>query len=472
MKKLTALLLIFIFAFSSICVNAEVPKFLIEEYNNYSADYSFSVEFESTDELVSLLKELEMPDEIENFIDIKALISSILSQETKMQIQANVSNDLRKAEIGLCASSQESVTFNPNFTLSADSKLGMWIRYDLDAQIPVYEIIYSAPFLNKYMVINIFEMLPDDEAKVQMFNYIDSILSPEFLESAKQFTKKLLEDHADIKLSGAVCTVKFDNEALIAIINELIDFIAEQVAPTMPEDLATDIYSEIPKLGDIQLLGKNGIAYKYSLVSGKVSNIDLSADVSVNIPDIVAAAGGEWDYESDGILDFMIKSNVKVTKIGSTKVDFPALTEQNSFSLMDMMPEYTEPDYGYYEEVYPYYYTSAYTDELPVINGEIYVPLRALLEDAYSDTVLINYENGIINVNCPHFEGFTHLKLTENSNIVYADNTAHKVSKVIIKNGITYVGRTLFEDLFGWEIGSADHDMLYDEYYVSFYTSR
>lgn len=474
MKKLTALLLIFIFAFSAVCVNADVPKFLLEEYNNYSADYSFSLEFESTDKLVSLLKELEMPDEIENFVDIKALISSILSQGLQMQLQANISNDLRKAEVGLCAASQDSVTFNPNFTLSADSKLGMWIRLDLDAQIPVYEIVYSAPFLNKYMVIDVFEMMPDDETKLQFFNYIESILNSDFLENTKEFSTKLLEEHADIKLSGAVCSVKFDNDALITIINEFITFMAEEISPMLPEYADTDIYSEIPKLGDIQLLGENGITYKYSLVSGKISNIDLTADISINIPDIVAAAGGEWGYESDGILDFMAKSNMKLSKIGNTKVDFPVLNEQNSFSIMDMMPEYTEPDYDYgdYEEEYPYFYTSAYTNELPVLGGEIYVPLRALLEDAYGDTVNLEYENGIVNVNCQHFNGFTHLKLTENSGIAYTDNTAHKVSKVIIINGTTYVGRTLFEDLFGWEMDSATHDMLYDEYYVSFYTSH
>ncbi len=469
MKKLTALLLIFVFAFSSVCTNAKVPKFLLEEYNNYSADYSFSVVFESTDELVALLKELEMPDEIENFVDIKALISSILSQGMEIQLQANASKDLRKAEIGLCTTAQKSVTVNPNLTVSADSKLGMWIKLDLDAQIPVFEIIYSAPFLNKYMVINVFEMLPDDETKAQFFTYIESIFSSEFVDATKEFSAKLLEEHADIKLSGSICTVKFDNNALIDIINEYITFMSNQTYPTMPEYANTDIYSEIPKLGNIQLLGDKGITYKYSLVSGKISNIALTADVSINIPDIITASGGEWVYQSSGILDFMVKSNVKITKIGSTKVNFPILTQQNSFSIMDMMPEYTEPDY---EEIYPYFYTSTYTDELPVISGEIYVPLRALLEDAYGDTVHLSYENGIINVNCKHFDGFTHLKLTENSEFAYTDNTLHKVSKVIIKNGTTYVGRSLFEDLFGWNMTSATHDMLYDEYYVSFHTSK
>jgi len=475
MKRTLALILTFVFAFSMITANAALPKFLTEEYTNYTSDYSITMSFESSDEIIALLKELEMPDEVENFVNLKSLLESLLSQGAQMTLQADISEDFRKAELALTSDMKYSVIVNSNLSVGADMKMGMWLKMDLSAETPVFEVIYSHPMLNKYMVIDIFEMT-DDEGKVQMLTYLDNVFSREFLDSITDFSVELIEKYADIRTLGTTCTVKFDNESLLAMLGELFPFIFETVESTMSNAFADDpalsfedVYGGFPDLSGIQILGENGISYKYSLLSGKISAVDMSADISIDISKIAEAFGGEWLYESKGILDFLISGKVKMTKLGKTKVTFPVLTAENSFSFMDMMPEAPEEDYEY-EPSYPYYYASAYTTYLPVIDGEIYVPLRAIMEDAYYDQVVLEYDNGIITARSHYFPDFTVLKLSENSDTAFTDSIKHKVSKVIIKDGTTYVGKSLLEDLFGWELGSAYYDMISKEYSVSFYT--
>ncbi len=501
MKRFALIILTIILAFSMITASAEVPRFMTENYNNYTADYGFTITFESSDEIVALLEEIEMPEEVNNFIDVKALLKSVLSRGMQMKLQMNISDDYRKAEYALTADSQQEINLNSNLSVDINSKMGIWMRMDLDADEPVMEIIYSLPVLNKYMVIDVFEMLPDDTQKAAVLDVLNSVYSPDYIDSVKEYSMELLEKHAEIKVSGVNCTVKLDNAGLVAMMGDLFPVvfaklgdmlanvpIAEQEAASIgiiggadgPTSILIEHEAEndstfafVPDMSGFQILGEEGITCKYSLFSGKVSTIDVAADISFDISTFVTSiTGEEWEPEAKALLEFAASAKIKLTNIGKTKVELPKLTTENSFNIMDMMPEYDEPmDYtDDYVPSYPYYSAWAECKELPVIDGEMYVPLRAVLEDAYYDQVSIGYDKGKIIMESEYFPDFKTLMIHENSTVAYMDGNERTISKVIVKDGTAYVGRTFFEELFGWELSYAYHDLINNSYEVSFYT--
>ena len=475
MKKITALLLTLILTLSALTANAALPEYLTREYNNYSADYSFSLSFDSSEELVSLLKEINIPEEVEYFVDLKALLETLLSQGMTMKLEANIDNNFRKAELALTADAQSAVTVNQNLSIAADTKMGMWMKMDLDAQTPVLEVIYSYPFLNKYMVIDVFELMDSIDQQEQVLTALNTVFNKEFLNSFRNFSAELMEKYAEIKIGGTYCTVKFSNEAIINMVADAMQYTADMMSGLVPQSEDTsvfgDIYEELPPINDIQILGENGLTYKYSLSAGKLSGAEMTADISIDISKLASELfGTEWTYESKGILDFTAKSNMKLNNVGSTRVSFPTLNADNSFTLADLINTSTPEEYIPAEPEYPYYFVSVYTEELPIKNEEIYVPLRQTLEDAYEDSVTLEYKNGVVTAVCEYFPDFKKLKLTENSAVAYTDSSKINTPTVFIKDGVTWVGTSLFEDVFGWEMYEVTHDILADEYYVSFTT--
>ncbi len=479
MKRTISIILMMVFAFSFVTANAEVPKFLTESYSNYTGEYSVSLSFESSDDIIALLEEMEMPEEVNNFVDLKALLESLLSYDAQMLLQADMSDDLRKIELGLTAETLYKVDINSNLNVSADMKMGMWMKMDLDAEKPVFEIIYSHPMLNKYMVIDVFEMVTDENERTEMFKALNGIFNEEYITSIQETSISLMEKYADIKMSGATCTVKIDNAGFTAMMDELVPVIfntTEEMMSAEQGDIdwayTDEVFNEIPSFAGLKILGDKGLTCKYSLLSGKISKAEMKMDLDVDISNLVTYfSGEEWQYKSKGKLDFDMGAVVKVSNIGRTKVVLPVLTQENSFDIMDMMPEPYVPEGEVYEKQYPNFYAMGYVDYLPVIDGDVYVPVRPTFESAYDDQVEIKYNNGIITLHSQYFPGFTQLKLVVGSGTVYADAKEYKTSEVLEKNGVSYVNYKLIEDVFGWELSSAYYDMINKTYDYYFYTT-
>lgn len=473
MKKTISIILAMMFAFSFVTANAEVPKFLTEDYNNYTGYYSVSLSFESGDDIIALLEELEMPDEVNNFVDLKALLKSLFSYDGQMLLQADISDDFHKVELSLTSETVYKLDINSNLSVDADMKMGMWMKLDMNEENPVFEIIYSHPMLNKYAIINVFEMAGENE-KEEIFKALEGIFDEEYIKAIQETTTSLMEEYADIKMSGSVCTVKIDNDGFTAMMDELMNTIPEMMVENSENaDPAymDEAFSEIPSFVGMKILGDGGLVYKYSLLSGKISKIEMSMDLDVDVSNLVTCLTGEdWEYESSGRLAFQMKSIVKISKIGKTKVDFPVITDENSFDIMEMMPESYEPEGDVKEKEYPNFYAEGCVDYLPVIDGDIYVPVRATFTSAYEDQVEIQYNDGIITLGSNYFPGFTQLKMVVGSGIVYADAKEYKTGNVIERNGVSYVNYKLIEDVFGWEISSAYYDMINKTYDYYFYT--
>lgn len=479
MKRLVSIILAMVFAFSFVTANAEVPKFLTETYTNYTGEYSLSLSFESSDDIIALLEEMEMPDEVNNFVDLKTLLKSLLSYDAKMLLQADMSDDFKKIDLGLTADTLYKVDINKNLNVAADMKMGMWMKIDLNAENPVFEVVYSHPMLNKYMKINVFEMAADEAEKAEILRVLNGIFNKEYITAIQETSVSLLEQYADIKMSGAACTVKIDNEGFTAMLDELVPVIADMTSKMMmaaepgytDEVYMDETFGGIPSFAGLKILGDGGMTCKYSLLSGKISKAEMSVDLDIDISDLFTCfTGEEWEYESKGNLAFEMGATIKVSNLGRTKVNFPVLTDENSFDIMEMMPETHGPEGEEHEKQYPNFYAGDSVDYLPVVDGEIYVPVRTTFISAYDDRVKIEYNNGIITLHSSYFPGFTQLKLVVGSEIAYADAKEYKTGKVLEKNGVSYVSYKLIEDVFGWTLSSAYYDMVNKTYDYYFYT--
>lgn len=484
MKKIVSMLIALLVAFSVITVSADVPEALSKMYTNYSCDYKISITFESSDDIIALLEEMEMPEEVDNFVDLKALLKSVLTNETRMNLQADISEDFSKVKIGITSDSSQTIDVNSNLNIGINTKLGMWLNMDFGTEEPVFEIIYSHPFLNKYMIIDLFEMPMDETEKAQIIDAVKSVFNKDFMTSVQGYATELLEKYADIKILGSNCIVKIDNDGLTSMIDDAIEYVSKQMQgiadETMSDEMADEVvalYSEIPSVKGMQFVGEDGITINYSLGFDNITNMEMDADININIANIYTQmTGGEWLYQSEGVLRFKLTEEAKMSKISKTKVDFPELTDDNSFSFVEMM--YQEEDYEDYDEyyeyepIYPNYYVYNTVDYLPVIDGKIYFPLRDTMIDAYEDTVGITYDNGVITMTSDYFPGYSNLELSVGSGNVFTDGNMHTVDPVIKVNNVVYANRTFFEEILGWSLWYANYDMLNFEYTYEFVSSR
>lgn len=483
MKRFMSFIIAAVMVFTAFSAFAQTSELKLEPMYNYTADCTFKMTFDSSKEVAALLKEINLYDTFENYVDVEALLQSLFSLETKMFMQGDVSEDMKKAQIAITADGFQTIDVNKNLDVSIASKTGMWLIYDFsDIQSPVYELIYSYPFMNKYMTVNIFDIIPEEE-KSTFIETISSLLTPEYAAGVNAFALALINKHADVTASFKTVTVKIDNEALIAIIEDIIPYIFAQTEDFLGDTLSKEELAQMGKalaglsLDGLQLLGKDGIVIKYNLKNGVISTESVNADFCVDISKLYTMlTGGEWNFISDGKIEFTISVDAAVSKVGTTKVQFPKITEENSVSLSDMIKENmqsaipeTETET---EQEYPYWYAGCEASSLPVINGDIYVPLRATLESAYEESVQISFESGVVTAVSNYFPGFNTMVLSNGSDKVYFDNAEKTTGTVIIENGTTYVSSKLFTDIFGWYFSDATYDILGNSYWYGFYTMQ
>jgi len=466
MKKAVSLILAMLIM--TMCVFADIPEFLTMPVTNATTTSSISITFDSSEDIAALLDEIEIPEEIGYFVDLKSLLKTLLSYEGKATVQADISDDYKKLKLGLTLDSVQNVDVNTNLNIGVNSKMGMWMNVDFSAEQPVMEYIYSLPIMNKYFKMNMAEFV-NSEALSAMAEFYEK----EYIDSISKNAMGTLVKYADIEKSGSRYTIRLDNDGFASFADEILQY-TWTIMNEMNNDADMSIIGEMPSVKGWKLLGENGFVCTYTTRNGKITKAEESIDISVDISEIYkAATGEEWAYSSNGLLDFTITAKSEISNVGSTKVTFPKLTAENTIEMSDFIPEYemAEQEYEYLPEVtYPNYYVSESCSKLMMIDGNLYVPLRQTLDAAYGETVAINYDNGVITATSEYFPVFKKLTLTVGSDKVYADENEYLMGDVIEEDGISYVNSAVFCDLFGWELSWAEYNMLDNWYHYTFYT--
>ncbi len=476
MKKLTALVLSFVMLLTSFTAFADDLDFLINGPKNYSADYSVSITFDSAEDIALLLNEINMPSQIELFADVKELLSSLFSVGGTMNVKADMNDDYSKMKMSVTMDGDYGVDFNQNLAFSVDVKMGMWMEIDLsDLENPIYRIVYSHPMLNKYLDMDVFEMLPEEQ-RFMMAALFRSFINKDFIDETSLFIKELYEKHADIKTSFNTLKINIDNDGFVAMMDEMLPWLVSKISSLFPTgeagaDMVMPVY---PSFKGLKILGDEGIKFEYNNRTGTVKT---TTDISISLSDICTNyLGMEWMFESKGNIDFTVVEEGKIYDEKSTKVEFPVLTEENCVTfeqfieLLNPAPQ-PEDDYYYEEDVsYPWFYAYCESTYLPEVDGSIYVPLRALVESAYEDTVEMTYSKGVVTMTSEYFTNFESVSFKSGEDVAYVDGTAIPVGKIVIHDGVTYVSSAFFENVFGWTLDSATYDIMNGIYYFGFFT--
>ncbi len=476
MKKFISIFLSIMFCFSALVANASsIPEFMNKTYNNYTADYKLSMKLDNAEEIVSFLSELKMPEEISNFIDVKSLIDSLCQVNSDINVQAEISDDFRRVKAALTAETEQNIVFNRNYDTSYRAKAGMWLDMDIDSKKLV--IIYSTPLNDKYAVIDFSKDAPQ-EVSDMIFDAYDKMFNREFMEKNNKEIISIATKHADIKMRGNTCTVKYDNDGFSALIDEVMDYaikMSSEIYASFGEEF---VDYDIPSFKGIKLLGDKGITCTYKLSGNKIKSVSEKWDMSISLSDIFTKfTGAPWQYEFSGDIKLTLETDVNVSKIGTTKALMPNLTEENSFSITEMFGMGYD-EYGYETEEWEMPKVSLWVwgdTDIDTFDGErYYMPLRNCIEEAYYGMADINYENGLVTVltDCGDAEQDISVSLKVGENSATVNGTVYEnIGTFKIIDGSVYAGVDFYEKCLGWTLEYLQKDLLTGSLSYEFYTS-
>ncbi len=476
MKKLLTLVLASLLLITNVFAAADIPEFMQKEYNNYTASYKISMTFDNAQSIVAFLEEVEMPEQIEYFVDLKTLLKTLLSCDGEMFLQADMSEDFKKIKLALTTEEKYYIEPNSNLDITINSKEGLWLNIDLTKEgNEVFEMIVLSPIQNKYLKMDLAQYLAQEE-----MDMLKSVFSKEYIESISKPLVESLYKYVKFEGSGSKYTMTLDNEGFSQYCADIFGMMAQISASsqemTQEEMIMMAAFTEIFK--NMKFLGDDGLVCEYTLDGMNIIHESSRADIEMDISKMFELLTGQaWQYENRLSLDFTFSTDCDISKVGSTTVEFPVLTEENSFTLEDVMPSPVPDDDYYYEEdgwveepEYPYWYVGEECQYLPVVNGQIYVPLRQTLEAAYENTVTIDYNKGVINVSSKYFPGGQNLKMTVGESTVYFGEFPFETGEILLVGGTTYVPAKLFCEGFGWELVYAGYSLIDGYYYYEFYT--
>ena len=465
MKKIISVILSAAIMLSSgISAFAKLPDALTKLYTNYTCNQTVTLSLKNADDFVALLDEMEYSGILEKYIDMEMLIKSLFTNNSQMNIQTDISDNFDKILVGMTADTTQTLDLNPNFKMNATSKEGMWVEMEISDDEPVFKIIYQQPYMNKYMVVDMMKAPLEESERAEMISFIRRILSKDGFLQIQSKAEEIIQKYAVTGYKGKYFCVDIDNAALVNIFNELMNYVGELIGE---EDVVT-----IPD--GVNFLGDGGISVKYSIFNNNISSAKTDVDLKLDISELYELDGSVWEYESDGIIECELTSEVKYTNISRTKVVFPEITAENSIDLIEELAVEPEEEYEEYEEneEYPKYWVSDYFSYIYTEGDEIYIPLRSLMVAAYDEQVQISYNNGVITLSSEYFPGFKELVITVGNETAYADGMSVHIGKTAIKDDTTYITASTIEDIFGWELVDASYNFVYDEYSYAFYTKN
>lgn len=473
MKKFISFVLVLLLVTVSAC--AQTPDFL-KQGINYTADYNVTLTFENPQVVKELMEEFDASTEkLSYFMDVEAFFDTLVSGSSTCNIKADMLEDYKELKMSVVSDASKHIEFNSNLNFDINSKSGMWLDVNLKNKDDFkFDIIYRTPVMDKLFYISADDFADNVDIE-KIFDGVSEFLNKEYIESLNSKIADIYAKYSKIEGSGNNYVLTLDNDGFIAMVNELIALINEEIAKNniMSVD---DEPVKIPFVKQCKILGEEGIRCDVALKDGNIIMKKITADIDVDIASVYKAiTGNECEEKFKRVLSFNIEATTQLYDHGTTVVEYPVITEDNSVTISDLNKSYYgEDDYSDYETSvnYPVWYIYETAPQLPVVNDEIYVPLRKTLEAAYEDSLIIEYQNGVITAQSEYFDGFDNVIVEIDKDTVIAGENVYTYGKPIVIDNTIYVSSKLFEEVFNWTISEASYDILLREYHFGFYTEE
>lgn len=469
MKRITTVLLITILLISSTTVYGMTEDEVLEALynNNYlSGEINHTMTFEPTEPLPS-------------FMDPDGLLTTMLSEakfdyvikydmneeHTKLQMQIDMMLDVGYYNI---------------------YGMKMWIDFDFsDDEAYVNRVIIKESDDELYQVLDYSELMPEVGIQEQMILSYEELLS-----IAEELNHKILEIQAfEPKAMDEKFIISIDEATLKLIAKEILltmgDYFEEKIGTAFDEleaessiyrdsvynslnnneslgDYREEIEGFFETIEDVQLFEEEAIVISYEFDDkDQIKSQEISININTNMAELL----GLFETEIPGIteensqLKLALNFYTQYTNLNvPMDIEFPVLTSENS---VDIYPEnqselkqMTVLINGEYRDF----------DIKPVrLNGTLYMPLRAFINQVEDHDEHLKYNQGKLTVET---EDKTVEFAIDTKTITVNGEESTMASPVIIMNGNTMVPMELLQKIYTFEyqtVSDGDLEFLYIE---------
>lgn len=450
MKKITIAVLCLTMLFF---VNCKALDFTKKTTKNYTSTGEFSLHVKNVDELYELIYNIES-DQYVGFWNYNTFFKSMLTSDGTVNIKSDVSDDYKNIKLYMDAGYKYDVKANSLVSARIDVNAALWLDVNMsDVQNPKFDIIVASPFSDEYYYIDLLKILDkDDTKKLALLLAATNSIDKEALENMNSFSAEYLEKYAVPSEENGIYTIKLNNDELFEYIDAVLNYSYNMFASKMSFGRDKEVKNAF-SLKDLELkiLGEDGITVVYGTKDGKPEYSSFLCDVNFELREIFELFGKKYPLDKNFCVDaeFSIKSDY--TEIGSTKVEIPEITEDNSISIADRI-------YPPMPVIPRYYVNIEYDDVLNV--EEYYVPFDELMEKAFEDNVEFTVSDGIVRAESEYFKGFKTLKFVVGEETANIDGVEKEMGKSWIFGEKVFVGKEFVENILGWQISEYKHNLI------------
>ncbi len=499
MKKIFTLMLLFVLCMTMGVYAKDINlDFLDDAVLNSSYTGNMTITIDKPLEVITVLEKGGYLNSVNKFIDLRALLEGLADSDIKLNCKINANKDLTKIRTAVEYDVFVPTVVNPNLKMHITARNGIWMDYDISGAEPKLDMIMRYPIFNKYLHVT-----EQDSMGKSMIESFMSIYGGEqnFLDTVKEFMIK----YADITFSGNTYTVKLDNASVCHVLKDYFEYFSENMKKNTEQTMTEyseyfddnydfDDYSPYDNMmSEVEnffekttIIGEEGITTKYVKgFGGKLKSEESIIPIDINLYKLLEAADAEIPVgltEKNSSIAFTIKTTADYTNVGTTKkIDFPQLTEDNSFTFDDLNP-FGYDDYdGYYDDYKRTNFdgwVNVQSDSVIKDGDVLYVPFREAIENACSYELYdegdednpyytISYVDGWVSFNS-RLSDFGVLEFKVGRNDYYYKDGTYNFGAPKLINDRVWVDAKLFESVFGWKIEDITWDYITNILNVSF----
>lgn len=433
-------------------------------------DWEQPLNAEGTAEMTAILNQpllfLEGAEDA-SLMPAKELLEGLFGTTVKATAKYDISEDYKSIKMETASNVVLPLLFSEDLKVTADLTGRMWINMDIsDAGNPVFMIIYKNPAGDNYTYIDYATAAQGSEEARTALSQLSALFDSDFMAEAQNLAKELYQKHGSLTFSGGKLAITLDDAGLKGLLKDTFQWTKDQVMPSAgatEADLAAldeVIAAFDTKLDDVRILGEDGMTTEITLEGGTFRAGTTTVHVQTNIYDWMDAFSDtpvEVENRENGVLDFTLNMTETYTNQGETTVQFPLLTEENSFDMGAFLsPDYTPqqmPEYIPSQDAVITREGSAFG--LPVIQGgQTYLPLRGVMGAMGVAGEDISVRDGVITIiNKAPDASFQTASVAETGNVFIVDGIQYPmVYPMIEQDGVCYIPVWAIANVFGGEL--------------------
>ena len=414
MKKIISLsILTAMLSMNMSALAATAPSLDFLNVSIYDSQYSSvisenNVSFKLNEQFGMIGQLQELTQQFNTFVDFNTLFETLFDSSVYIKSKQITDSENESIKLEVMSKYSTPLKLNKNFEVDVNQNYGIWSEFSLSEENPVFNFIYETPFDNRYIVIDsdeLYEVVPDETEEPDIAGEEDinqllkNILAPENIDEINKRVIESIYSNAQVTGSNDNISIVFSDIGLKKYIADIfaiiLDFYDEAMKAEIEEIFEDAQIENIMK--NVRLFDDKALVMEYTLdESGRIKTQDIELNVKVDFYDLMRAIDenvADEEMKDNSLLSFSVYVDSEYS-YEDVQIEFPELTEENSMSFKDMMPQYSDTaDYESYEYIPSYYNICIDGGIIRNEEDKIVIPLRNILEEY---NYIVTYDNGVI----------------------------------------------------------------------------